>query len=108
MRAPYRARLHEIVLGLSEYVRSVINRTHILANAYLLSQEGHVEPICFGQNYFYTVMQIALELPATNSNQKIPVRDLQATWGMLKDHHPSLSSVPQTSLTRVMPSQKLA
>ncbi|KAH8548159.1 hypothetical protein BGW37DRAFT_507656 [Umbelopsis sp. PMI_123] len=97
--------LHDAVIKLSGYLRSVVIRSHILANAYLLDLQGNIPPpIFFSQNCFYTVMQIVLNKPVTTTNRFIPVDALQNVWTSLTRQHPSLNSPPQITL-RLCPSR---
>jgi hypothetical protein len=100
VRSTYRQPLHDAVIKLSGYLRSVVIRSHILANAYLLDQQGNIPPIFFSQNCFYTVMQIVLNKPVTTTNRLIPVDALQNVWTSLTRQHPSLNSPPQITLRR--------
>ncbi|KAH8552316.1 hypothetical protein BGW37DRAFT_491457 [Umbelopsis sp. PMI_123] len=97
----YRLPLHDAVIRLSGYLRSVVIRSHILANAYLFDLQGNIPPpILFSQNCFYTVMQIVLNKPVTTTNTFIPVDALQNVWTSLTRQRPSLNSPPQITLRR--------
>ncbi|KAH8556684.1 hypothetical protein BGW37DRAFT_473671 [Umbelopsis sp. PMI_123] len=101
VRSTYRPPLHDAVIKLSGYLRSVVIRSHILANAYLLDLQGNIPPlIFFSQNCFYTVMQIVLNKPVTTTNRFIPVDALQNIWTSFTRQHPSLNSPPQITLRR--------
>ncbi|KAH8557080.1 hypothetical protein BGW37DRAFT_475461 [Umbelopsis sp. PMI_123] len=93
--------LHDAVIKLSGYLPSVVIRSHILANAYLLDLQGNIPPPIFlSQNCFYTVMQIVLNKPVTTTNRFIPMDALQNVWTSLTRQHPSLNSPPQITLRR--------
>ncbi|KAH8552389.1 hypothetical protein BGW37DRAFT_466275 [Umbelopsis sp. PMI_123] len=101
VRSTYRPPFHDAVIKLSGYLRSVVIRSHILANAYLLDLQGNIPPpIFFSQICFYTVMQIVLNKPVTTTNRFIPVDALQNVWTSLTRQHPSLNSPPQITLRR--------
>ncbi|KAH8555928.1 hypothetical protein BGW37DRAFT_479107, partial [Umbelopsis sp. PMI_123] len=101
VRSTYRQPLHDAVIKLSGYLRSVVIRSHILANAYLLDLQGNIPPpIFFFSKLLYTVMQIVLNKPVTTTNRLIPVDALQNVWTSLTRQHPSLNSPPQITLRR--------
>jgi hypothetical protein len=100
VKIQYREQLHENVNLLSEYLRAVVIRTQMLVNAFFLSTDGVIPSICFTQNFFYSTMQIVLGHNVTSTNQKIPIAELQSIWSTLKERHPSLAIIPQTSINR--------
>jgi hypothetical protein len=53
VRQPYRDILPEKVILLSEYLRSVLIRTQILANSFFVATEAPVHSVCFSQNFFF-------------------------------------------------------
>ncbi|KAH8556405.1 hypothetical protein BGW37DRAFT_472404, partial [Umbelopsis sp. PMI_123] len=71
VRSAYRQPLHDAVIKLSGYLRSVVIRSHIVLNK-----------------------------PVTTTNRFIPVDALQNVWTSLTRQHPSLNSPPQIALRR--------
>jgi hypothetical protein len=100
VKIQYRQALHAAVVQLSEFLRSVVIRSHLLANAYLLEQQGDIPPAFFSQNCFYSIMQIVLNRRVTTTNRLFPVNALRNVWASLTERHPSLNSPPPTTLRR--------
>jgi hypothetical protein len=92
VRPQYREQFVERVNELSIFTRSIIVRTQILVNTYLLEQTGPIPAIFFEQQFFYSVMQIVQQKRVTTTNSQVPKEALMQVWSNLLSRHPQLRS----------------
>lgn len=96
VKEPYRVRLRTQVHDLSAYLRAVVTRTQLFVNQFILDHDT-VPPICFTQNFFYSVMQLVIGKSITTNNSRLP-DDLETCWTQFQSQYASLTETPATSV----------
>ena len=83
VKEEHRPLLLERVQALSKILRAIVVKTQLFVNFYFLDHQDTVDPFCFTQNFFYSVMQLVMGKEITSNNDKFP-SDVRHSWNRYK------------------------
>ena len=98
VRPEHRDGLLRCVQQLASFTRHVVVITSLFVNMYFIDHDV-LAPICFTQNFFYSVMQLVLGRQMTATNSRIPP-DLLQSWQAFQQYHSALQEPPKTEMKR--------